>query len=90
MPGRVQKFFTLVSKYGIVLSAVLIYLPLTAVFKALPGHDVTGNMFVELPAVGVLIAMMFLLAVAWSVMFTEGLIVNGNENRFDRTKAPLD
>src|SRR5437870_2185197 len=86
MPGPVQKFFTLVGllKYGIVLSLLLIYLPLTGVFKAFPGHDITGNMVVELPAVGVFIAMMFLLAVAWSIMFTEGLIVNGSENRFDR------
>src|SRR5215831_1472868 len=88
MPGPVQKFFTLVGllKYGIVLSLLLIYLPLTALFKALPGHDITGNMFVELPAVGVLIAVMFLLALAWSIMFTEGLIVNGSENRFNKTR----
>lgn len=97
MPGPVQKFFTLVGllKYGIVMSAVLIYLPLTAIDRVpftkdyqLPGHDITGNLFVELTAVGVLIALMFLLALAWSIMFTEGLIVNGSENRFDKTKAP--
>jgi hypothetical protein len=90
MPGRVQKFFTLLGllKYGLILSLLSIYLPLTAVFTDAPGHDITGNMFVELPAVGVFIATIFLLAVAWSVMFTEGLIVNGSENRFDKTKAP--
>lgn len=89
MPNRVEKFFTLVGllKYGIVLSLLLIYLPLTAVFTGAPGHDITGNLFVELPAVGVLTAMMFLLAVAWSIMFTEGLIVNGIESRFPATQA---
>ena len=96
MPGPVQKFFTLIGllKYGIVLSLLLIYLPLTALEKVpfttnyrVPGHDITGNMFVELPAFGVFIATIFLLAVAWSVMFTEGLIVNGSENRFDKSKA---
>ena len=85
MPNRVQKFFTLVGllKYGIVLSLLTIYLPLTA-FNCVPGHDISSNMFVELPAVGDLLATMFLLAVAWSIMFTEGLIVNGSENRFNR------
>ena len=89
MPNPVQKFFTLIGvlKYGIILSLLLIYLPLTAVFKGAPGHDITGNMFVELPVVGVLVAMMFLLAVAWSIMFTEGLIVNGNEGRFPESEA---
>ena len=96
MAGRVQKFFTLVGllKYGIVLSLLLIYLPLTALNRLpftkdyqLPGHDITGNMFIELSAWGVLFAMMFLLALAWSIMFTEGLIVNGAENRFDKSKA---
>ncbi len=96
MPGLVQKVFTLIGllKYGILLSLLLIYLPLTALEKVpfttnyrVPGHDITGNMFVELPAFGVFIATIFLLAVAWSVMFTEGLIVNGSENRFDKSKA---
>src|SRR6266699_6641373 len=89
MPGPVQKFFTLVGllKYGIVLSVLQIYLPLTAVVTSAPGHDITGNMFVELSARGVLFAMMFLLAVALSIMFTDGLIVNGAENRFDKSKA---
>ena len=89
MPGPVQKLFTLVGllKYGLILSVLLIYLPLTAVVTSAPGHDITGNMFVELSARGVLFAMMFLLAVALSIMFTEGLIVNGAENRFDKSKA---
>jgi hypothetical protein len=96
MPNRVQKFFTLVGllKYGIVLSLLLIYLPLTALDRVpftkdyqLPGHDIAGNMFVELSPRGVLFAMMFLLAVGWSIMFTEGLIVNAGENRFDKSKA---
>ena len=41
MPSGIQKFLTLVGllKYGIVLSLLLIYLPLTAVFMALPGYD---------------------------------------------------
>jgi hypothetical protein len=96
MANQVQKIFMLVGllKYGIVLSLLLIYLPLTALDRVpftkdyqLPGHDITGNMFVELPAVGVLIAMIFLLAVAWSIMFTEGLIVNGIESRFPETQV---
>ena len=89
MPGPVQKFFTLIGllKYGIVLSVLLIYLPLTAVVTGAPGYDITGNMFVELSARGVLFAMMFLLAVVWSIMVTDGLIVNGSQNRFDKTKA---
>jgi hypothetical protein len=85
MPGRIQKFFTLVGllKYGIVLSGLMIFLPLTAL-DGVPGHDIAGNMFVELSWRGVFITTMFLLAVAWSIMVTEGLIVNGSENRFNR------
>jgi len=55
MPSPVQKFFTLfgVLKYGLVLSALMIYLPFTAVFKGAWGHDITGNMFVKLSSGGV-------------------------------------
>jgi hypothetical protein len=68
------------------LSAVLIYLPLTAVFKVLQGHDITGNMFVELPAVGVLIAMMFLSPLV-EHRLPKGSSSNGSQNRFDKTQS---
>lgn len=82
-----QKFFTLVGllKYGLVTSAILIYLPFTVLYQV-PGHDMTGNMFVELPARGVFFGTIFLLATVWSIMFTQGLIINGHENRFDKHK----
>lgn len=87
--ANVQRFFTLIGllKYGIVLSAFLIYLPLTAVFRHLPGYNLTANMFVELQWRGVFLVTIFLLAVVWSIMFTEGFIINGHENRFDKDKA---
>lgn len=82
-----QKVFTLVGllKYGLILSAILIYLPFTVLYQV-PGHDVTGNMFVELSGRGVFFGTIFLLATVWSLMFTEGLIINGHEYRFDKHK----
>ncbi len=69
-------------KYGIVLSLLMVYLPLTAMFARAPGHDITGNMFVELSMGETFVATLFLLAVTWSIMVTEGLIVNGSESWF--------
>jgi hypothetical protein len=63
-------------KYGLVFCALILIVPLSAI-EGLPMHGVTGNLFVDLNGWGVFWASMFLVAVSWSVMLTEGLIVNG-------------
>lgn len=68
-------------KYGIFFAALLLFLPLSAI-KGVPGHDLTGNMFLDLSFWGVFWAAFFLVMAAWSVMFTEGLIVDGMEARW--------
>src|SRR5207247_10382232 len=43
--------------------------------------------FVECSARGFLYEILFLLAVVWSIIVTDGIIFNGSQNRFDKTKA---
>jgi hypothetical protein len=68
-------------KYGILFAALLLFLPLSAL-KGVPGHTLTGSMFLDLSFWGVFWAAVFLVMAAWSIMFTEGLIVDGLEARW--------
>jgi hypothetical protein len=67
-----------VLKYGLVLSVLLVYLPLTT-FASVPGHDLFGNLFSELTPRSAFFTTVFVLLAAWTVMIVEGLIVNGIE-----------
>jgi Patatin-like phospholipase len=86
-PGRIAPaiaaFLTLLGllKYGLVLSALLVYLPLTT-YPNVPLHGLFGNLFSELSRLSVFSAAVFAFLAAWTVMIVEGLIVNGVELRF--------
>jgi len=69
-------------KYGLVFCALILIVSLSAI-EGFPMHGVTGNLFADLNGWGVFWASMFLVAVSWSVMLTEGLIVNGATVRPD-------
>jgi hypothetical protein len=86
--GLLQQLGRLVSvmKYGLAFSAAIVLLPLSGIDGA-PLHTVTGNLFVELSPPGVFWASLFLMAAAWSVMLTTGLVVNGVTQRWD-PRAP--
>ena len=74
-------------KYGITLGLFLFYLPLTA-FETMPGHGMLGGIFRELGYGGIFLTSMTLFAAWWSLMFTQGLVVDGMELRFDREGKP--
>src|SRR5262245_45769327 len=81
----ITSFFRLLGllKYGLVLSAVLAYLPFTT-YRPMPMHGILGNLFSELRPLSAFSAMLFVLLAAWVVMIVTGLIVNGVEIRFPR------
>ena len=81
----IQQWMNLIGllKYGIAFSALLIFLPLSAI-KGMPLHALLGGLFLELGPLEILLASIFLMGATWSVMFTEGLIVNGMEARWRR------
>ena len=66
-------------RYGWFFSAFLVFLPLTAI-DDVPLHGVLGGLFVDLTAWEIYFVTMAFLGLAWSLMFTEGLIVNGIES----------
>ncbi len=80
--GRFQQWMNLIGllKYGIFFLALLLYLPATA-FNEVPGNEMVGGLFLELKFLELLLTSMALFAAWWSVMFTEGLIVDGLEGR---------
>jgi Patatin-like phospholipase len=82
----ITSFFRLLGllKYGLVLSAVLVYLPFTT-YRPMPLHGLLGNLFSELRPLSAFSAMLFVLFAAWVVMIVTGLIVNGVEIRFLRS-----
>ena len=82
----ITSFFRLLGllKYGLVLSAVLVYLPFTT-YRPMPLHGLLGNLFSELRPLSAFSAMLFVLLAAWVVMIVTGLIVNGVEIRFPRS-----
>jgi patatin-like phospholipase len=81
-PPRIAAFFTLVGvlKYGLLFSALLVYLPLTT-SPHVPLHDMLGNLFSELSPFGVFFAAVFVFLAAWAVMIVEGLAVKDVEMR---------
>lgn len=84
----IQQWMNLVGllKYGIFFSVLLLFLPLSGI-EGMPGYNVTGSMFLDLSFWGVFWASFFLVMAAWSVMFTEGLIVDGLEARWKAVGA---
>jgi len=62
-------------KYGALFSAFLVFLPLTAIHDV-PLHGILGGLFVDLTPWEIYFVSIALLGLAWSLMFTEGLIVN--------------
>ena len=84
--GLLQQLGRLVSllKYSLVFSAAIVVLPLSGI-EGVALHSMTGSLFVELSPGGVFWASLFLLAAAWSVMLTTGLIVNGVTQRWSST-----
>lgn len=84
----IQQWMNLIGllKYGIFFSALLIFLPLSAI-KGVPLHGMLGGLFSGLSVWEILWASIAFVAAAWSVMFTEGLIVDGIEARWKRGGA---
>ena len=101
MPSRVAgPRFTLVQqwmnllgilKYGLVFSVMLIFLPLTAL-DGVALHSLLGGLFVDLTGWEIFFVAVALLGTAWTLMFTEGLIVVGVDRWHDRGEAyrPLE
>lgn len=81
----IQQWMNLIGllKYGIIFSALLIFLPLSAI-KGMPLNGMVGGLFSGLSGWEIFWASIALMASAWSVMFTEGLIVDGVESRWKR------
>lgn len=77
--SRLAQVFALIGvlKYGIAVSALLVYLPLTT-YRGVPLHGVLGNLFSELTPLSVFVAAVFVVLAAWTVMIVEGLIVGGH------------
>ena len=69
-------------KYGIFFSVLLVFLPLTARDGVLL-HGLLGGLFVDLTAWAIFFVALGLLRTAWTLMFTEGLIVVGVERWHD-------
>ena len=80
----VQQWMNLLAilKYGIVFSGLLVFLPLTALDGVLL-HGLLGGLFVDLTAWEVFFVSVALLGTAWTLMFSEGLIVVGVERWHD-------
>lgn len=80
-----QKWMNLIGllKYGLFFSVLLLLLPVTA-FEWMFGHSILGSLFLELKWYEVFLTSTALFAAWWSLMFTEGLIVDGVEGRFKK------
>lgn len=80
--NRFQQWMNLSAllKYGFLVAGILTYLPLTA-FEWMLGHGVVGGIFIELGNFEVYLTSLALAGAWWSLMFTEGLIVDGVEAR---------
>ncbi len=86
--GLLQQLGRLVSvlKYSLVFSSAVVILPLSGI-EGVALDSMTGNLFAELSPIGVFWASLFLLAAAWSVMLTTGLVVNGVTQRWSSSAA---
>src|SRR4030095_5126468 len=80
----VQQWMNLLGilKYGIVFSVILVFLPLTALDGVLL-HGLLGGLFVALTGWEIFFVSIGLFGTAWTLMFTEGLIVVGVERWHD-------
>jgi hypothetical protein len=67
-------------KYAIAFAFLLLVLPLTA-FSGVPLHDLLGGLFVDHEFAGGFWVALGALATAWSIMFTQGLLVDDQEGR---------
>ena len=76
--SRWQQFFNLVrvTKYGILVGTALFYVPLTA-YPDVWLHDFLGNMFHDLHGVDIYFLTVAMCGAAWSLVFTQGLMVQG-------------
>ncbi len=77
-----RQFVNLLSslKYAILFAGLLVGLPLTA-FSWFPGHGLLGGLFLELERWHVFFAVLCFFAVAWSLMFCTGLLIDCIEKR---------
>lgn len=84
----IQRWMNLIGllKYGIVFSVLLFFLPLSAV-ESVPLYQLLGGLFSGLTGWDIFWVSIALMAAAWSVMFTEGLIVDSVEARWQRGGA---
>ena len=78
----ITSFFRLLGllKYGLVLSAVLVYLPFTT-YRPMPLHGLLGNLFSELRPLSAFSAMLFVLLAAWVVMIVTGTLNTSSAQR---------
>jgi hypothetical protein len=69
-------------KYGILFGFLLCALPWSAFVIGWPLHNITGGIYADLGFGGVLTASMVLTLTAWSLLYTQGLIIDGIESRY--------
>lgn len=70
-----------ITKYGIFVGVLLLWLPLTA-FRPVWPHLYLGNMFHDLGGLEVFFLTVAMLGAAWSLVFTQGLMVQGLAIRY--------
>lgn len=77
-------------KYGIFFAVLLLLLPLTAFLRiphvplldgGVPFHNIAGGVYVDLGFGGILIASLVLTLTTWSLLYTQGLLIDGIESR---------
>lgn len=86
--ANVRKVIDLVDilKYGIFFMILLNLLPLSAFFVGSPLHNIIGGIYSDFGFAGVLTASMVLTLTAWSLLYTQGLIIDGIESRYGDTR----
>ena len=86
--ANVRKVMNLVDilKYGIFFMILLNLLPLSAFFVGSPLHNIIGGIYSDFGFAGVLTASMVLTLTAWSLLYTQGLIIDGIESRYGDTR----
>ncbi len=79
---RWSLLFNLLSalKYPLVFALIQVYLPATAL-ESVPGHGLLGGMFADLIAPHVFFTTLWFFAVAWSLMFGTGLLLDRVETQ---------
>lgn len=87
---NIQRFLNSIAalKYGIFFALLLLLLPFTTFSKipildtTVPFHNITGGVYVDLGFGGVLLATLVLTLTTWSLLYTQGLIIEGIETRY--------